>query len=575
METPDFESLLPRLARVQSEVAAIRNDLRNAVEQERSAEQPEPAAEPEVVSLAREPETPPRPRLIEPEIPKPPKIAIDLETVLAGRWLNGAGLLLVFLGVAFFLKVAFDHDWIVPVDRVALGLLVGAAAIVYAQRIAAKGHGYFAEGITALGAAIEFLSLYSSTAIFHLASPLTALGGMVAVDAVVASIAWRRKSERLGILAAAAGFLAPMLCGTQAADPWMLGGYVAALAAGLLFLSELLDSKIVPSIALGGSLFYAFGVFAPAAGLNGVQRAEIYTLLYMVFASTGWIAAKVRAELGSTRSIIGAVAMGGVLLGLYTSLYDHHRALLAIVLLTLAALHLAAAVLCKSRYHSWLAAAALTVAIPAAFNHAAAYVAWAAESAVLCIAGLRFRDDVLRIAGLGLLGADVLIDLVVYSSYNAAHPILNERFAVGAAAVVAAYVMAFAINRQAVSEVDAMIVRVLRVTAHVVSLLVLSAEAWNGVAHYGGSVQASSAALSIVLAIFATVLVACGLYKRDAMLRWEGLGLIMLTAAKVLLIDLAYLELLYRVASAVLVGVALIGVSYAYQRRTPQGEQQS
>jgi uncharacterized membrane protein len=57
------------------------------------------------------------------------------------------------------------------------------------------------------------------------------------------------------------------------------------------------------------------------------------------------------------------------------------------------------------------------------------------------------------------------------------------------------------------------------------------------------------------------------LYKRDSFLRWEGLSLIVLTAAKVVLLDLSFLDLGYRVISAVLVGVALIGISYAYQRR--------
>ncbi len=42
---------------------------------------------------------------------------------------------------------------------------------------------------------------------------------------------------------------------------------------------------------------------------------------------------------------------------------------------------------------------------------------------------------------------------------------------------------------------------------------------------------------------------------------------ILLTAGKVLLLDLSFLDIGYRVISAVLVGVALIGVSYAYQRR--------
>ena len=35
-----------------------------------------------------------------------------LEQLVGGKALNLAGLLLVFLGTGFFLKVAFDHNWV-------------------------------------------------------------------------------------------------------------------------------------------------------------------------------------------------------------------------------------------------------------------------------------------------------------------------------------------------------------------------------------------------------------------------------------------------------------------------------
>lgn len=564
METTQFESLIPRLSAVEIHLGAIRQDLGAAIAEARAAAETPRAEIPEPSAVAVAP------------LRKAAMTAGDLEDLLAGRWLHVVGLLLVFIGTAFFLKVAFDHNWIEPVFRVALGLVAGAVAIVYAQRLAKNGQPYFSEGITALGIGIEFLSLYASSALFHLASPASALAGMVAVNAVIASLAWRRHSERLGILAAIGGFLAPMLAGTQSADQWMLAGYIGMLDVGLLLLAELIDSRIIAPIALGGTMLYALGSFSHAQSLDDVQRAIIYTGLYATFACAGWIVTKVRGALDPFRAIVGAIALGGLLVALEVSLSPEHRTLLAAILLGLTVAHLGAAIVLKSRYHSWLAVAALTFAIPAAFERAALVnVAWAAEAAVLTIAGLRFRDDVLKIAGLGLLALDVVRDAFLYANYASSHPILNERFVSCAAAFAATYLIARAIDLGGTAEYDSILVRALRTAGHATALLALSAEAWDTVAYYGGTSQASSAALSVLWASFAAILIGCGLYKRDSFMRWEGLALIILTAAKVLLLDLSFLDLSYRVISAVLVGVALIGVSYVYQRRLPKEESQS
>ncbi len=576
MDTVQLENLMPRLSAAESDLRSIRQQLRavitaahacTAAENEcaESAESAVPVSAAAQLAESLVIEAAP--------ISSGVKTAGDYEALLAGKWLHVAGLLLVFIGAAFFLKVAFDHDWITPVFRLTLGLLAGAAAIVSAQRLANKGQLYFSEGITALGIGIEFLSLYASNALFHLAAPALALAGMVAVNAVIAALAWRRHSERLGVLAAIGGFLAPVLAGTQSADQWMLAGYIGMLDVGLLLLAELIDSRIIAPIALGGTILYALGSFSHAQSLNDVQRTIIYASLYTTFACAGWIVTRLRGTLDPWRSVVGGVALGGLLAGLETSLFPEHRTLLTAMLLGLTTAHLGTAIVLKSRYHSWLAVAALTFAIPAAFDRAAFVdVAWAAEAAVLTIAGLRYSDNVLKIAGLGLLALDLVRDALLYASYLPTHPILNERFAACAAAFVATYLIARAIDLAGTAEYDSILVRTLRTVGHAIALLALSAEAWNAVAYYGGTSQASSAVLSVLSAVFAAVLIGSGLFKRDSFMRWEGLALIMLTAAKVLLLDLSFLDFGYRVISAVLVGVALIGVSYAYQRRLPNKE---
>ena len=87
---------------------------------------------------------------------------------------------------------------------------------------------------------------------------------------------------------------------------------------------------------------------------------------------------------------------------------------------------------------------------------------------------------------------------------------------------------------------------------------------------------------SLAWALYALLLLAIGVNRRNAGLRWISLAFLVLTIGKVFLHDLGELEDLYRVASLVGLAVSLILVSLAYQRfvfgkdspseRSPKGD---
>jgi len=72
--------------------------------------------------------------------------------------------------------------------------------------------------------------------------------------------------------------------------------------------------------------------------------------------------------------------------------------------------------------------------------------------------------------------------------------------------------------------------------------------------------------LSMAWAIYALILLAVGMLRGSAALRWTSLALIVITIGKAFLYDLAHLHDLYRVASLVGLAFSLILISLAYQR---------
>ena len=57
--------------------------------------------------------------------PKAAREDTDLEKKIGQYWLNRIGIVAMLIGVSYFLKYAFDNNWVGPGGRIAIGLLVG------------------------------------------------------------------------------------------------------------------------------------------------------------------------------------------------------------------------------------------------------------------------------------------------------------------------------------------------------------------------------------------------------------------------------------------------------------------
>jgi uncharacterized membrane protein len=77
----------------------------------------------------------------------------------------------------------------------------------------------------------------------------------------------------------------------------------------------------------------------------------------------------------------------------------------------------------------------------------------------------------------------------------------------------------------------------------------------------------TQAGLSVLWAIYAGVALAWGLARDNRAIRYAGLALLGLTVFKVFAIDFAEVRTAYRILSFVVLGVVLLLVSVAYQKR--------
>jgi uncharacterized membrane protein len=79
--------------------------------------------------------------------------------------------------------------------------------------------------------------------------------------------------------------------------------------------------------------------------------------------------------------------------------------------------------------------------------------------------------------------------------------------------------------------------------------------------------QAQQMMLSLLWAVYGTVLVVVGFVRKLAGLRWQALALFGLTVIKVFLYDLSFLSRASRIFSFLVLGVVLLLASFLYARR--------
>lgn len=205
-----------------------------------------------------------------------------LEEVIGARLMLWVGAVVLVLGVAFFLKYAFDNEWITESMRVALGVAAGLTLVAAGDRFASRGYAAYGQIVAGGGIAVFFLAVYAAYSFYALIGQTTAFLAMVAITAGTAVLADRQRARGLAIMAVGGGFLTPFLVGSGQDTQLTLFTYDALLVIGTLYLANRQGWPVlnvlsyvftVLTIASWAAVFYA-----PAKWV----RTELFLTLFCV-----------------------------------------------------------------------------------------------------------------------------------------------------------------------------------------------------------------------------------------------------------------------------------------------------
>ncbi len=202
----------------------------------------------------------------------------------------------------------------------------------------------------------------------------------------------------------------------------------------------------------------------------------------------------------------------------------------------------------------------LTIAFPVQFSGAVPTIFWAAESCAVLWIGFRLAHQRAVIAAL-VLSALTITRMLFIDSFAQWHPWFNDRLV---AYIAATAMCVFFI--QGHREINRRMTVIYAVFANGLGLLASSMEVWDYFSELRHDKLLAQAMLSIVWALWGLGLIGFGAGKMNPAVRWSGISLFALAAAKLLLSDLPMMGEGYLALSFSGTGVLLLLAAWLYFR---------
>jgi uncharacterized membrane protein len=533
--------------------------------------------------------------------------AREIESVIGRRWLGWAAVALILFATAFFLKYAFDNRWIGELGRVAIGVAAGVTLNVFGFRYHRRGWRIFSQILTAGGVVLLYLSVYAAFGYYHLASQQAAFVYLAILIAEAAGLALLYNAPAIAIVALIGGFLNPILLRSERDQYQSLFGYIVALDIGTLALLKKWWG--LGSLAFFGTHFLFWLWYGDRYHPRKLVAVMIFqTAVFLIFlfshlARRIWKHQKPAFEdlgqiladpfkLPAIFEDLGLLMINPFIFFAtsYHLLNPNHHDWMGVFAIGMALGYAGAGKVLLDRKATTrselllmigVALIFVTLAIPIQFRANWITIGWAVEALVILWAGLETRSQRLRVVAQTLFVLTIFRLVFWDTPYGYRRvftPILNKYF-LSSLAVTACLFAAAVLYRKigAREQIPAPNLTIVILLGAIITLwFIMSVETHTFFAARAAAERfpenaqhqrwLGQMALSVLWSAYAASLAAIGFIRRAAAIRWAALALFALTVIKVMLVDIAALQRLYRIIAFLVLGLLLLGVAWAYHK---------
>jgi uncharacterized membrane protein len=570
-----LDSVIKRLERLETEVSQIKQAI-NPPRQNIRPTPPPPAAPPPAMHKPAD--------VVIPSIPKG-----SIESAIGTKWIGRIGMVAVVFGIAFFLKYSFDNKLIGETGRIILGIISGACFIgigEYFQKW--KQWKIYGQILTGGGLAILYFSIYAAFAFYHLIPQLLAFAVLIVITTTGIILSIRYSALSIVTIGILGGFLTPIMLSTGENRPISLFAYILLLDAGIIAVASYKNWRSLGIASLVGTILMYIAWHAKFYTLDQQPLAFIIVTVFYLFYNIYvlCLSSKQKTTEADNFNIILAATFYFIAFIAQNDAVNNWNFKFFVPALSLVAILFAGLARNLNRDHS---ITYCFVSISVILTVIAAFVVFekewisavlATEMVVFAYLGIRFNKDFLRLV------SNLLVVISIIRFFMELMPelgpfdnmtlILNSRFLICSFIIAAFYLLLLLYTRKKdlMTKAESAIIPIILIITQILSVVLLSIEFYD---FYGAPTSdkylafaefanARQLSLSLIWIIYASILTAIGMIRRSRILRILGILLIGITVLKVFLFDLAALETVYRIISFVILGFALLIVSYFYNR---------
>lgn len=481
-----------------------------------------PVVAPPVVMPAPPPSSP-MPQLEEQIAPGPEEPSL-ISRLLAGNIVAKVGAIILFFGVGFLLKFAYDRGMMPPQLRVVGVALAAAVVFGLGWRLKASRRLY-ALILQGVACGMLYLDVYFALKTFDLIGAALGFLLFALLGVVTTMLAVRQDAKPLAVLGLAGAFMAPVLASTGSGAHVLLFSYYLLLNLFILAVSWFRAWRELNLLGW----FFTFGIAMLWGGRNYrpemFETVEPFLLAFyaiylvvpilfatrqppslrglvdgtLVFGTPAAVAAmQARLVYDLPYGLAWSAAIGAALYAVLSAMALRHQNMRLL-----------------GETYIALAVGLGTLAIFFAFGAYTTFALWSIEGAALLWVGLRQKHLLARLAAILVQGAGAAYFFLDYGGYSRLNPFFNDA-TLGCAIIVAASLISAWLLRRYRDEITP-------AERALGDLIVVWAAAWwtlgsADLIHHG--IEPASQALATILCFTATAIV---VELAGARLGWGGL----------------------------------------------------
>jgi uncharacterized membrane protein len=236
----------------------------------------------------------------------------SLEYAVASTWLLRVGVVILVMGIGFFLRYSIDNGWIAPTGRVALAILVGVGLLVAGTRLLGTLYHLLGQGLIGGGIASLYFSVFAAVSFYHLIDAYPAFALMALITVAAGVMAVRFDSMLIAVLGIIGGYGTPILLSTGGVNFVGLFAYMLLLGCGILGISLKKNWHLLNYLGL----VCTYGLFA--VSMKDYQPSEFWNVMpflagfFVLYSTTLFLFNVVQQTKSTLLELIGLLLNAGI-----------------------------------------------------------------------------------------------------------------------------------------------------------------------------------------------------------------------------------------------------------------------